>query len=79
MKGNSNFIVFAPHRFCKKFPPLRVLSDQKKISIKYSSFWVCDQTISAMIELLRSIRDHVDKHRKTPPDFMILFKDIPKK
>jgi len=71
VKGNSEFVVFAPHRLTQRFPALKKLGESYRISLDYVAWDVCDNTINAANSLVEPLLQHLDHNRKTPVGFAI--------
>jgi hypothetical protein len=64
MSAESNFIVFAPKKFVKRFSHLKHLSKSNELTLNYVSFWLIEQTFDSLDKILKKLFEHIEINRK---------------
>jgi hypothetical protein len=76
MHGTATFDVFSPAKITRRFHDLDDLARDKRITLIYVAFWVCERTIDGVQQFIEPLIKHMEINRKTPPGFAVyLFGD----
>ena len=66
LQGTYDLKVYAPRRLVSGFDDLGRFRDTHAITLRYAGFWLAQKTMDSVVQVIQSLRRHMEDNRKVP-------------
>jgi hypothetical protein len=71
--SDSTIFVFAPNKFISKFKHLKESSYNHKLTLRYVSFWIIDESLTSTISIIEALFKHIDDNKNAKINNKLFF------